>query len=80
MMPRPETDCPSPQRVTQAANARLRSSPYPDVQRILCECSHEGVIFLRGWLPSFYQKQLAQEAVASVPGVTQVVNDTEVAS
>jgi hypothetical protein len=83
MKSRLETDCRAPKsscRVAQAANARLRNSPYPNVQRVLCECSDEGVLFLRGWLPSFYQKQLAQEAVARLPGVTEIVNETEVAT
>ena len=73
------TDCsgnlPSCQLV-QAAEARLRTTPYFSVQRIACECDDRGVLFLRGRLPSFYQKQLAQEAVAGLPGVTQVVNET----
>jgi hypothetical protein len=36
------------------------------------------VLFLRGPLPTFYLKQLAQEAVARVEGILQVVNDTVV--
>jgi osmotically-inducible protein OsmY len=67
-------------QLVQAAEARLRTIPYVTVQRIACECDHRGVLFLRGRLPSFYQKQLAQEAVAGLPGVTQVVNETQVVS
>jgi hypothetical protein len=33
---------------------------------------------LRGRLSSYYQKQLAQEAVAGLPGVVGVVNQAEV--
>jgi hypothetical protein len=36
------------------------------------------VLFLRGPLPTFYLKQLAQEAVAGVEGMSQVVNETVV--
>jgi hypothetical protein len=36
------------------------------------------VLFLRGPLPTFYLKQLAQEAVARVEGISQVVNETVV--
>ena len=39
---------------------------------------YQGVLFLSGRLPSFYQKQLAQEAVAGLAGVAQVINETEV--
>ena len=83
MISHPPTDCsgslPSCHLV-QAAEARLRTIPYVTVQRIACECDDQGVLFLRGHLPSFYQKQLAQEAVAGLPGVTQVVNETQVVS
>lgn len=66
--------------VARAAKARLRTMPYPSVRKVSCECDEQGVLFLRGRLGSYYQKQLAQEAVARLPGVTQVVNQTEVAA
>jgi osmotically-inducible protein OsmY len=36
------------------------------------------VLWLRGELPSFYEKQVAQEAVKAVEGVTGIINDIEV--
>ena len=66
--------------IIQAARDRLQRNPHPNIQRVSCECNDQGVLFLRGRLATFYQKQLAQEAVASLPGVTQVVNETEVAA
>ena len=66
--------------LARAAEARLRTTPYLAIQRIACECDHRGVLFLRGRLPNFYQKQIAQEAVARLPGVSQVINETEVVS
>jgi len=77
------TDCsgrPRSYEILQAATARLRANPYPNVQKVSCECNHQGVLMLRGRLTSFYQKQLAQEAVVRLPGVTQVINDIEVAT
>ena len=65
-------------RLVRAAEARLRTTPYRNIQRIACECDDRGRLFLRGRLTSFYQKQLAQEAVARLPGVSQVVNETVV--
>ena len=64
-------------KVTQAAKDRLLRSPYMTVKRVSCEYD-DGVLLLRGRLASFYQKQLAQEAVAGLPGVVHVVNETEV--
>ena len=66
-----------PHIVAQAAKDRLRSNPHWPVRRVSCECD-EGRLFLRGRLSSFFHKQLAQEAVADVDGVTQVVNEIEV--
>jgi osmotically-inducible protein OsmY len=64
-------------RVAEAAKDLLRRSPYWTIRSVACECQ-EDVLILRGHLPSFYQKQLAQEAVAKVEGVSQVVNETVV--
>ena len=63
--------------IAEVAMERLRNSPYQDMRRISCECKH-GILSLRGRLFSFYEKQIAQETVARIAGVTQVVNDVEV--
>jgi osmotically-inducible protein OsmY len=55
----------------------LERSPYRSIRDVSCEFS-EGLLFLRGRLGSYYHKQLAQEAVADVEGVLQVVNKIEV--
>ena len=63
--------------IVAVAMERLRDSPYQAMRRVSCECKH-GVLFLRGRLFSFYEKQVAQETVAGIDGVTQVVNEVEV--
>jgi hypothetical protein len=55
----------------------LQQSPFTTLRRVSCKC-RQGVLFLTGRLSSFYQKQVAQEAVAAVRGVSRVVNDIEV--
>lgn len=65
------------QRVAAAARQRLHDQARLAIQRIWCECE-AGRLFLRGQVPSFYYKQLAQEAVAGLEGVGQVVNEIEV--
>ena len=65
------------QGIAEAATECLQNSPYQAVRRVLCECDH-GILFLRGRLSSFHQKQVAQETVARVKGVTQVRNEIEV--
>lgn len=65
-------------RITQIARQRLRTAPHRGLRSVECQCDDQGVLVLRGQLPSFYLKQLAQEAVGGIDGVVEVVNQTEV--
>jgi hypothetical protein len=55
----------------------LRRNPYLALKNVSCDC-HAGVLVLRGCLPSYYLKQVAQEAVACLEGVEAVDNRIEV--
>jgi osmotically-inducible protein OsmY len=59
------------------AQERLRAVPYISYRNLRCEYRH-GLLILQGQVESDYEKQLAQEAVARLEGVTQVVNELEV--
>ena len=59
------------------AKQRICRQPHLTFQRIWCEYDG-GRLFIRGQVPSFYHKQLAQEATAGMAGVVQVVNEIEV--
>jgi osmotically-inducible protein OsmY len=61
----------------EAAKQRLQQQPHLTVRQIWCEFQ-DGRLFLRGQVPSFFHKQLAQVAVAGLDGVRQVVNEIEV--
>ncbi len=63
--------------VARAATECLRRSHYKVLSRVSCEYSH-GVLYLRGHLFSFHEKQVAQQAVATVNGVKRVVNEIQV--
>ena len=63
--------------IAAVAMERLRASPYKAMRRVSCKCEH-GVLYLRGRLFSFHEKQVAQEVVAKVSGVKQVVNEIQV--
>jgi len=63
--------------VPTLAQQCLEKSPYMTVRNVSC-AFEGGVLFLRGRLPSYYHKQLAQEAVAELVGVAEIVNQTEV--
>lgn len=68
--------CWSHQIVGQARD-RLHASPYTAGRDISCDCEQD-VLRLRGRVSSYYQKQMAQEAVKSLHGVAEVVNEIEV--
>jgi len=63
----------------EAAERRLRQSPYIELRRISC-CVREGVLTLFGSVPSYYLKQMAQNVVGRLPGVQGVENCLEVVS
>jgi hypothetical protein len=54
---------PEATRIAETAKHRILHRPHLTHQRLWCEFK-EGRLFIRGQVPSFYLKQLAQEAVA----------------
>jgi osmotically-inducible protein OsmY len=66
-------------QLTEVARQRLARSPYLTIRSVSCEYD-AGLLRLQGRVPTFYHKQLAQEAVADLRGVLQVLNQTEVTS
>jgi len=63
--------------IVEQAQERLRAVPYISSRNLRCE-HRQGLLILQGRVESYYQKQLAQEAVARLEGVAQVVNELEV--
>ncbi len=63
--------------VVQAANDRLQGRLCHASRLVDCNCNN-GILLLQGHLRTYYQKQLAQEAVKGLDGVVQVINDIEV--
>lgn len=69
----------SPEPVENAAKSRLARTGYPKLKAI--ECSfRDGTMVLRGQVPTYFHKQVAQEALRSVAQVKQVINNIEVSS
>lgn len=64
--------------VTAMVRAKLAACPYHVLRSVLCDF-RQGILTLRGELPTFYHKQMAQEVVGGMAGVRQVVNQIEVA-
>jgi hypothetical protein len=63
--------------VEEHARCVLAQMPYRALRGISCEW-RDGRLTLRGRLPSYYLKQMAQAAVARLPGIDQLVNSIEV--
>jgi osmotically-inducible protein OsmY len=59
------------------AEGSLRRNPYLALKGVTCDL-HDGVLVLRGRLPSYHLKQVAQEAVASLAGVERIDNQIQV--
>jgi osmotically-inducible protein OsmY len=63
--------------IVEVAKDRLQRRLNSASKLVICTCSR-GILLLRGDLPTYYQKQLAQEAVKGLDGVSQVVNEIQV--
>jgi osmotically-inducible protein OsmY len=63
--------------IEESAQGRLLGSPYFALRNVGC-VYRDGVLTLRGSLPTYYLKQMAQSVVAETEGVSAVVNQIEV--
>jgi hypothetical protein len=75
----PDTPGPDPHASLGAVAERaLRSGPYPALKKLSCDCQG-GVLVLRGCLPTYYLKQIAQEVVAQqLKGAGRLDNQIQV--
>ncbi|NUQ63337.1 MAG: BON domain-containing protein [Pirellulales bacterium] len=55
----------------------MQNASYAALRNVTCEYTH-GVLTLHGKVPSYYQKQLAQETVRRIDGIRQIINEIEV--
>jgi len=63
----------------RAAQRRLESSGYEVLKTIACRF-RSGTMFLKGEVPTYYHKQLAQEAVRTLAAVDAISNQITVTS
>ncbi|MBP88940.1 MAG: hypothetical protein CMJ64_19865 [Planctomycetaceae bacterium] len=66
--------------IEETARVRLRHSSYRAIRNVTCRLDVEGVLHLRGSVPTYHYKQLAQTAVAGIIGLKEVANEIEVDS
>lgn len=58
----------------QRVYSALEQNPHLARRNLHCE-NHEGRVTLRGVVDSYYQKQMAQEALRRIDGVSQISNE-----
>ncbi len=68
---------PRPNTIPQMAESKLHSKPYQALKNVSCDW-RDGVLVLRGRLPSYYLKQVAQEVVVRLDGVGAIDNQIHV--
>ena len=66
-------------RVAHQARERLGNTSYHFLRFVDC-CFDDGVLTLRGRVPSFYLKQMAQSVLANIEGVDRIDNRVDVVS
>jgi osmotically-inducible protein OsmY len=71
------TKSPSTPSILETATRKLRQQDFRFSRCVTCQL-HEGVLLLRGRVPSYYLKQLAQTAVVGIKGVEQIDNRIDV--
>jgi osmotically-inducible protein OsmY len=67
----------NPDNVAERAESRLRGNSYLALKNVTCDFQ-DGVLTLRGCLPTYYLKQIAQAVVGRLDGVQRIVNDIQV--
>jgi hypothetical protein len=58
---------------------RLRRSPYWSLRRLVCICQEDHVI-IRGSVPSYYLRQIADSMAANAVGLGRVLSEIQVES
>lgn len=60
-------------RVAEIAQQRIQIAHHRSLKHVHCE-HVDGVLWLRGEVATFHHKQVAQECVRDLPGVTRILN------
>ncbi|HMB05358.1 MAG TPA: BON domain-containing protein [Isosphaeraceae bacterium] len=61
-------------RIEESSESRRRRSGYLALKDINCTY-HDGEMTLRGRLPTYYLKQIAQHLVAEIKGVRRIIDE-----
>lgn len=68
---------PPPPGLLEQAERTIRCNSFPAMKNLSCELEGSTLI-LRGCVPTYYLRELAETTVSHLPGVERVVNEIEV--
>ncbi|GAB5403615.1 MAG: hypothetical protein Aurels2KO_18460 [Aureliella sp.] len=68
---------PSLQELQIRVDSAIKGSPHLAGHQVFCQ-EESGIVVLHGRVNSFFQKQMAQEALRKLNGVEKVINELEV--
>jgi osmotically-inducible protein OsmY len=66
-----------PRKVENAAQLKLMNAGYRPLKSIHCRFD-DGILTLRGDVPTYFHKQVAQEAIRTVESVRTIQNEIDV--
>ena len=64
-------------KVTKACKEALRANPNINYTKIVCNVK-EGIAYLSGWVYTEKEKEIAEETIRAVEGVTDVRNTIQI--
>ncbi len=63
--------------LVQRLDSAIKGNPHLSGHQVYCS-EEGGTVILQGRVRSYYQKQMAQEALRNLEGVERIVNDLQV--
>lgn len=66
-----------PAALLHRVDSAIKESPHLAGHNVYCQ-EESGIVVLHGKVNSFFQKQMAQEALRKLAGVEKVINELEV--
>jgi len=70
-------ETPGSGELLQRIDSAIKMSPHLASHQVFCQ-EDSGIVVLHGKVGTFFQKQMAQEALKRLEGVEKVVNELEV--
>ncbi len=67
----------APKELLQRVDSAIKKNPHLVGHQVFCH-EESGIVVLHGRVNSFFQKQMAQEALKRLVGVEKIINELQV--